>query len=114
MGGHFDWLARFNWGHGMIGKITLALIVLVGAPISIAVARVSNELMMAGLVATGVVAFFAYFGITLLWASKNPNLAATEGPTYVESKQIDVAAKGMLPSSASPLSPDPQNPTLIE
>lgn len=107
----FSWLTQIRTGHGMIAKLTavgLAALVVVG----IAVSRISNEIAIIGLAISALAAFLIFALITLRWAEKNPALAVTEGKTYVETKQIELAAKGFVPPPAVP-GPDPQNPTLI-
>lgn len=109
----FGWLSHINWGHGMIGKATVALVVLLGV-LGIVAVRLASDTSLLWIVAAGV-GCFAAFLIFLGWFAKTlPDLAATEGPTYVESRRVALAAKniGVLPPSE--MTPDPQNPIVID
>jgi hypothetical protein len=69
-----------------------------------------------GMLAIAGVAFFTFFGflIFLGWfAREHSDLAATEGPTYVQSRQLTLGAKSIPSPQNTQLGPDPQNPTLL-
>jgi hypothetical protein len=57
---------------------------------------------------------FGFLWFISNFAKKHPELAATEGATYVQTRRLDLAAKGMLPPPQSPIVADPQNPTRLE
>ena len=108
-GGPGRFLSGIRWGHGMIGKASVVAVALF-VVIAIAVARVPSEFAILGLVLLAAILFVFFLNRILNWAAANPELAATEGATYVQSKQI--AAKGMITIPSTNGSPDPQNPTL--
>jgi hypothetical protein len=110
--GHFGWLAQVNWGHGMIGKASVVTVAAV-AVLGIVATRVPSEWAMLAMALVTVCVLFGFLFFMSNFARKYPELAATEGLTYVQSRQIDLAAKGMLPPSGAPIIPDPQNPTLL-
>jgi hypothetical protein len=63
-----------------------------------------------------VAAFFTFFGFLgfLGWfASSHADLAATEGATYVQSRQLTLSAKSIPSPQNTQLGPDPQNPTML-
>lgn len=110
--GQYGWLAQINWGHGMIGKasvVALGVLVVIG----IAAARVPNEWAILLLVAAAIAVFLYFLHQILGFAERNPSLAATEGPTYVESQRINLAAKNLPIPPAAEIVADPQNPTLL-
>jgi hypothetical protein len=110
--GQFGWLSQLSWGHGMIGKATVALVVLL-AILGIGALRVPSEfglLLILGAAMFGFVVFLAFIG---WFAISQPDLAATEGPTYVQSRQIALGAKNTPVLPNTDMVPDPQNPTLI-
>ena len=97
----------------MIGKATVAVVVLFGV-FAIIASRVPSEWAM---LAVGAAAFFSLFGFLgfLAWFAKNhPDLAATEGTTYVQSRQLTLGAKNLPSPPIAELIPDPQNPTLFK
>lgn len=110
--GQMNWLTQVRWGHGVVGKASVIALAAF-AVLAIAVARVPSEIAIVSLAVLGIVAFFAFLGILLRWARNNPDLAATEGPTYVQSRQLGLAAKSMQPPEDPLIGPDPQNPTLL-
>lgn len=96
----------------MIGKISVvavALFVILG----IAMVRVAGEPAVIGLAIVAVVVFLIFLASMLWVGARFPNLAATEGPTYVQSRQIDLALKGGDAPPTITIGPDPQNPTLL-
>jgi len=97
----------------MIGKATVALVVLFILLVIVA-SRVPSEWAMLSVAGAGIVTLFCYLFFIARFADKHPELAATEGATYVQTKQIALAAKGMRVPPATPIVPDPQNPTLLE
>lgn len=109
-GGPGGFLSGIRWGHGMIGKASVVAVALL-LVIAIAVWRVPSEWAILALVALAAGLFLYYLNRILNWAKENPELAATEGTTYVQSRRI--AAKGMITIPGSVGSPDPQNPTLL-
>jgi hypothetical protein len=110
--GQFGWLAQVNWGHGMIGKVTVAVVVLLAVLLVVAT-RIPSEIGMLIIAGTGLVAFFGFLGFLGWFANRHPDLAATEGPTYVQSRQITLGAKNLPIPTNTELVPDPQNPTLM-
>lgn len=58
--------------------------------------------------------FFGFLGFMGWFASRLPDLAATEGPTYVESRQLSLTAKHMPTTVNTDIAGDPQNPTLLD
>ncbi|MCA1378878.1 MULTISPECIES: hypothetical protein [unclassified Bradyrhizobium] len=111
--GPFGWLSHIQWGHGMIGKATVALVVLL-VVLAIGLARVTSEAGILIIVGIGAVAFLAFLGFQAWFASRHPDLAATEGPTYVQTRQIELAAKNLPAPPITELVPDPQNPTQLK
>jgi hypothetical protein len=111
--GQLGWLARINWGHGMIGKATVAVVALIGL-LAIVAARVPSEWAMLVIGAAGIGTVFGFLFFLSNFAKKYPALAATEGITYVQTRQLDLAAKGMSLPPRSPIVADPQNPTQLE
>ena len=93
----------------MIGKATVGLVVLVLLMMIIA-ARVPSEMAMLLTLAAAIVSFGCFLGFLAWFAQKHPDLAATEGPTYVESRRISLAAKNMPEHSSNVMISDPQNP----
>jgi hypothetical protein len=108
----FGWLAAINWGHGMIGKATVAVVALVVLLAILAIRIPSSQIIWIAII--GLVAVFGYLGFLEYFVSRHPDIAATEGPTYVQSKQIGLAAKGVPKLPYDDVVPDPQNPTLLE
>jgi hypothetical protein len=107
-----SWLAWINWGHGMIGKATVAVVALI-VLLSVVASRVPSENAMLALAGIGFVIVVSYLCFLVYIARHHPNLAATEGPTYVHARQLDLAAKN-LPKPLNPeIVADPQNPTLL-
>lgn len=111
--GPFGFLSQVNWGHGMIGKATVAVVVLL-ALFSIAASRIPSESGILMIVGIGLLAFLAFLGFIGWFARNHPDLAATEGATYVQSRQITLAAKNFPQPPRTELAPDPQNPTLYK
>ena len=96
----------------MIGKATVAVVVLLALFLVVA-ARIPGELAMLILVAAGMITFFGFLGFIGWFANRHPDLAATEGATYVQSRQLTLGAKNVPSPTNIELVPDPQNPTLI-
>jgi hypothetical protein len=113
MPGHFSWLGQLNWGHGMIGKVTVAAVVLL-ALLGVVATRIPSEAGMLIIAGIGVIAFFGFLGFLGWFANRHPDLAATEGPTYVQSRQLTLGAKHLPSPPTGDLVPDPQNPTLLK
>jgi hypothetical protein len=111
--GHFAWLGELNWGHGMIGKVTVAAVVLL-ALLGVVATRIPSENGMLIIAGIGVFAFFGLLGFLGWFANRHPDLAATEGPTYVQSRQLTLGAKHLTGPPSAELVPDPQNPTLFK
>lgn len=109
-GGPFGWLAGINWGHGMIGKATVTVVAFV-VMLAVVAVRIPPEQII-WIVLAGFIAVFGYLGF-LVFVTRHPDIAATEGPTYVQSKQIALAAKGITKIPYEDVVPDPQNPTLL-
>lgn len=97
----------------MIGKATVALVVLL-VVLAIGLARVTSEAGILIIVGIGAAAFLAFLGFQAWFASRHPDLAATEGPTYVQTRQIELAAKNLPAPPITELVPDPQNPTQLK
>ncbi len=112
MSGQFGWLAHINWGHGMIGKAAVAVVVLLVLLIVVAT-RIPSEYGMIEVAGIGVLAFFGFLGFLGWFASRHPDLAATEGATYVQSRQLTLGAKNLQSIPNTDPVPDPQNPTLM-
>jgi hypothetical protein len=112
LAGQIDWVSRLNWGHGMIGKATVAIVVLF-CLLGILASRIPSEWAMLAIGAAAVIVLLCYLLFLGYFASNHPELAATEGATYVQTKQLDLAAKGMLLPPPAPVGADPQNPTLL-
>ncbi|HEX9904084.1 MAG TPA: hypothetical protein VGA77_03890 [Propylenella sp.] len=111
--GQFWWLTQVRWGHGVVTKLSVVALAAF-VVLTIAVARVPSEWAIITLALVGIGALFVFLFLILQWASNNPDLAATEGATYVQSRQIGLAAKGMQSPETTLNVADPQNPTLIE
>jgi hypothetical protein len=97
----------------MIGKATVALVVLF-ILLTVVASRVPSEWAMLCIGGGGILALFGYLFFIKRFADEHPELAATEGATYVQTKQIALAAKGVPVPPLVPIIPDPQNPTLLE
>ena len=97
----------------MIGKATVAVVVLFALLMGVG-SRVPSEWAMLTVGGIGVVTLFCYLLFLARFADKHPELAATEGSTYVQTKQLALAAKDMRVPPNAPIIPDPQNPTLLE
>jgi hypothetical protein len=110
--GHYSWLARVNWGHGMMGKATVAVVTLM-VLLSVVASRVPSEYAMLLIGGTGFVAVIGYLLFLMYIAHYHPALAATEGPTYVQSRQMELAAKNLPKPLDAEIVGDPQNPTLL-
>jgi hypothetical protein len=110
--GRYDWLAHINWGHGMIGKATVAVVVLL-ALLGIIGARVPSEMAMLLVGGGGIFSVFVYLVFLTYFARNHPEIAATEGATYVQSRQLELAAKNLPKHIDAEIVPDPQNPTLL-
>ncbi|MFZ0147398.1 MAG: hypothetical protein WAM72_03460, partial [Xanthobacteraceae bacterium] len=61
----------------------------------------------------GIVVIFGYLFFLAYFVGRHPDIAATEGPSYVQSKRIALAAKGVPKIPFEDAIPDPQNPTLL-
>lgn len=96
----------------MIGKATVAVVALV-ALLGIVATRVPSESAMLIVSAAGVAVILVYLIFLGFFAHYHPDLAATEGPTYVQSRQIALAAKNMPTLPVTDMVGDPQNPTLL-
>jgi hypothetical protein len=97
----------------MIGKATVAVITLLFL-LCVVAARVPSEWAMLTVGGAGVVALFGYLFFLEYFVNKHPDVAATEGLTYVQSRQIGLAAKGLPKIPYTDIVPDPQNPTLLD
>lgn len=64
-------------------------------------------LIWATLIGAGYLAFLIYI------ARYHPDIAATEGATYVQTRQLNLAAKGRPNISYTDVVADPQNPTQL-
>jgi hypothetical protein len=108
------WLGSLNWGHGMIGKATVAEVVLL-LLLGVVATRVTTESALLWVCGFGLSSVFVYLFFLAFVAGKYPDIAATEGPTYVQSRRIAAAAaKGFPRPPTVPMVPDPQNPTVPE
>ncbi len=97
----------------MIGKATVAVVVLLGL-FAIVAARVPSEWAMLAVGGAGFITVLLFLFFLSHFAKKYPALAATEGATYVQTRRLDLAAKGMKFPPQSPIIADPQNPTQLE
>ncbi|MGZ5546010.1 MAG: hypothetical protein ACXWIU_15190 [Limisphaerales bacterium] len=97
----------------MIGKATVAVVVLLGV-FGIIAARVPSEWAMLLVGAVAFLALFGFLGFLGWFANNHPDLAATEGTTYVQSRQLTLGAKNLPNLPSTELMPDPQNPTLFK
>jgi hypothetical protein len=111
--GPFGWLALVSWGHGMIGKATVAVIALI-VLLSIIAARIPSENGMLIVGGAAILAIFVYLFFLSNFARNYADVAATEGPTYVQAQQIALAAKGVSRLPVTEIVPDPQSPTLLD
>jgi hypothetical protein len=96
----------------MIGKATVAVVALM-ALLSLVAWRVPSENAMLITGGGGFVAVIAYLFFLVYIARHHPSLAATEGPTYVQSRQLELAAKNLPAPLKAEVVADPQNPTLL-
>src|SRR5262249_6937129 len=92
--GQYSWLAHTNWGHGMMGKATVAVVALI-VLLSVVAWRVPSEYAMLLIGGTGCVVVIGYLLFLMYIAHYHPALAATEGPTYVQSRRMELAAKNL-------------------
>jgi len=97
----------------MIGKASAALVGLFVLLVVVA-SRVPSESAMLLIAGAGIFLFVAFLGFLLHIAKRHPALAATEGPTYIQSRQLDLAAKGVQLPPPTTFIPDPQNPIVLE
>jgi hypothetical protein len=110
--GQYSWLGHINWGHGMMGKATVAVVALI-VLLSVVAWRVRSEYALLLTGGIGCIVVIGYFLFLMYIAHYHPVLAATEGPTYVQSRRMELAAKKLPKPLDAETVADPQNPTLF-
>jgi hypothetical protein len=108
---HFGWLGQISWGHGIIGKATVAIVALFVMLAVLGLRAPPDMILVLACFGLGVIVLYMIFLAAV--AHFYPALAATEGPTYVESQRL-LAAKNLPVPPAANIVPDPQNPTLLD
>jgi hypothetical protein len=108
---HFGWLGQISWGHGIIGKATVAIVALFVMLGVLGLRAPPDAILILACFGLGVIVLYMIFLAAV--AHFYPALAATEGPTYVESQRL-LAAKNLPAPPVAEIVADPQNPTLLD